>query len=242
MAMKKNYDYLYALRKEAQIKIRNIILLTGSIILFLVLFFRFVTYPVVVQSISMEPNFSSRSFVFITPLTAASAKFPALFTVDRGDVALVSYEMPAKIPLHRRILEQVVAFCTFQQVSLNNARHNVTFSSALSRVAGMPGDTVYMKDHILYIKPQGETHFFTEFELSDKKYNIVVQSVPLDWDPSLGIAGEFSEIILGDNQFFFLCDNRSTSADSRLWGPVEGKRIAGKAWLRYLPLEKFAKF
>ncbi len=43
----------------------------------------------------------------------------------------------------------------------------------------------------------------------------------------------YQEIVLGDNEYFMMGDNRNHSSDSRVWGPVTRKAILAKAWLRY---------
>jgi signal peptidase I len=40
-------------------------------------------------------------------------------------------------------------------------------------------------------------------------------------------------------QFFLMGDNRSDSADSRIFGAVDGNRIIERAWLRYWPADTF---
>lgn len=56
-------------------------------------------------------------------------------------------------------------------------------------------------------------------------------------------AGHFlkegEEIVIPQEKYFVLGDNRPHSSDSREWGPVPVKNIVGKAWLRYWPLNKF---
>jgi signal peptidase I len=34
-------------------------------------------------------------------------------------------------------------------------------------------------------------------------------------------------------------DHRQASTDSRDFGPIDGTRIIGRAWLRYWPLDRF---
>lgn len=42
-------------------------------------------------------------------------------------------------------------------------------------------------------------------------------------------------MILGDNEYFVMGDNRKASADSRYWGPLEYERIIGRAYIRLFP-------
>ena len=44
--------------------------------------------------------------------------------------------------------------------------------------------------------------------------------------------------IVGDEEFFVMGDNRPSSQDSRVFGPVDEDTILGRAWLRYFPLER----
>ena len=40
--------------------------------------------------------------------------------------------------------------------------------------------------------------------------------------------------------YFLLADDRTSSVDSRIYGPVTKERIGGKAFLRYFPLSSFS--
>jgi len=43
-------------------------------------------------------------------------------------------------------------------------------------------------------------------------------------------------ILLSDNQYYVLGDNRQASSDSRAFGAIERKSIKGKSWLVYWPI------
>ena len=45
-------------------------------------------------------------------------------------------------------------------------------------------------------------------------------------------------IILGENEFYVMGDNRRGSNDSRNWGPVAGELVLGKVWFVYWPFSK----
>jgi signal peptidase I len=48
----------------------------------------------------------------------------------------------------------------------------------------------------------------------------------------------FHPVVVPDDQFYVLGDHRSSSHDSRSWGPVPRRYIYGKAVFVYWPLQK----
>jgi signal peptidase I len=49
---------------------------------------------------------------------------------------------------------------------------------------------------------------------------------------------EGEAVVVPEDQFFVLGDNRGHSSDSRAWGFVEKDKITGRAWVIYWPLDK----
>lgn len=97
---------------------------------------------------------------------------------------------------------------------LNNPKSDYSFK----RIVGIPGDTVQIRDGYLYVN--GEV------------YNDVVNT---DMIKNPGIAA--NEILLSDNEYFILGDNRNNSEDSRFSsiGPIKKEDIKGKIWFCYTP-------
>ena len=91
----------------------------------------------------------------------------------------------------------------------------------IRRVAGLPGETVQIKEGKLYI--DGE-------ELKSYEYVSEIRDA--------GIAAE--PVKLGADEYFVLGDNRNDSMDSRMAevGPIVGERIIGRAWLRIYPFDQ----
>ncbi|MBD5521432.1 MAG: signal peptidase I [Lachnospiraceae bacterium] len=85
----------------------------------------------------------------------------------------------------------------------------------VKRVMALPGETVQIKSGKVYIDG--------ELLEEDESYDKIADA---------GIAE--NEIVLDDNEYFVLGDNRNSSEDSRSGniGAVDGSNIIGKAWFR----------
>ncbi|MCR4734743.1 MAG: signal peptidase I [Treponema sp.] len=190
---------------------------------------KFLVFPVRHNSAAMLPDFEQQSFIMVTPLL----KNPA-----RGDVVLVNNKVEHEIPLYKKIARHICIFFTAQQIDIEKKADFPGTNEHLRRVIALPGDTIYMKDYVLYVKPEGESHFLTEFEICKTKYNVLFYIPPAEWESSLGVQGSFPPITLKDEEYFVLCDNRKSYEDSRLWGPVKSDEICAKALFCYFPFNK----
>ena len=87
----------------------------------------------------------------------------------------------------------------------------------IKRVIGIPGDKIEVKDGSLYLNDEIQNKFIT-----DKNINY-----------SIG------PVIVPENSLWVMGDNRNNSLDSHVWGPLPYKKIIGRAFLRYWPLNHF---
>lgn len=226
------YTISYQMRKERSKKILHRVINCLVVFIIINLVLSFVIFPVKQNTNSMTPDIPKNSTLFVTPIMPS---------VDRGDVVLLDKDS-LLTNVHKKFLNSIINFFTLQQRGLYSDAENLSSKKTLRRVIGLPGDTVYMKNFIVYIKPQNEKYFLSEFELSKKSYNIEVFNLPEGWDDSVGFKAEFTPVTLGPNEYFVLADNRFSSLDSRLWGVVNKRDFIGKALIVYFPFSKIRLF
>lgn len=219
------------MRRELYHKIFSV---AGIILIFFVLvslFMTFIIFPVANKSDSMSPDIPAGSYEFVSPL---------LKNPERGDVILLQNYKVGKMSPFKRILRTISLFVTvhkwqpFEENPVSGTR------PVLRRVVGLPGDTIYIDRYVVFIKPAGQSHFLTEFELTNSRYNAKILVPPALWDSDLGARASISQITLGNDEYFVLGDDRLSSADSRIWGPVKQSSILGKALVLYFPFNKFS--
>lgn len=194
---------------------------------------RIIVFPVFQKSVSMEPDIVPGSCILVSPL---------IKTPVRGEIVLLKPVNEEKKNALFYLFDDIVAFFTGQQLFPFSSVQKMSSSFQLRRVIGVPGDTLYMTDYVVYLKPAGETHYLTEFEYAPSAYPVMITASPAGWDKALGPKASFSTITLGENEYFVLGDNRNNCVDSRIWGPVKASRIKGKALLLYFPFSKFKVF
>lgn len=85
----------------------------------------------------------------------------------------------------------------------------------IKRVIGLPGESVMYEDGKLYINGK---HVEDSYSLSKTK--------------------DFDNIVLKEDEYFVLGDNREVSKDSRMIGPVKKEQILGKTRLVIFPFTK----
>ena len=231
--MKQNvYDYSFELRRKRSRSISFVVTLLLSVILLMVLLINFVIFSVHVNSDSMETDIAKGSAVFVTPLVR---------TPKRGDVVYIS-RLDNYSPLKlESIMNSFVQFFTAQKYYPFGYTNAMTGKPMLRRVLGLPGDTIYMKDYVLYISPAGQDKVLTEFELWTKPYNIHIYSIPAEWN-GMGACGDMEKITLNEGEYFVLADNRIEGTDSRVWGTIPASKIKGKVIFEYFPFNHLHLF
>ena len=86
----------------------------------------------------------------------------------------------------------------------------------VKRVVGLPGETVELRRGVVYVDgTRLEEPYLTDRDNSTRP-----------------------AVLLGEEQYFVLGDNRPSSNDSRNWGPVPEKNVVGKVWVVYWPFSE----
>lgn len=99
----------------------------------------------------------------------------------------------------------------------------------IKRIIGMPGDTIEYKNNILYINDKKINKSFTTDKTEDFSLEEICE-INND-DCSNGIP---------EGKYLVLGDNRDVSADSRVKGLIDEKKIIGKTIVRLWPLNKIS--
>lgn len=236
------YDYSYQMRRNLQKKISFILLFIFCIFIFVSITSSFFIYSTFVKSDSMAPSLDKSNIVFVSPFVSpANPIFSDSNILERGQVVQLKPLENKKNSVLKSFLDKIVLFFTFQKIAPFSDSSNMTNSPLIRRVVGLPGDTVYVKDFIVYIKPANSSHFLTEFEVCKKKYDVIAENMNND-EQNIDFLKDCKEISLGKDEYFVMSDNRVSSIDSRLWGVVKSNKIQGKVLIRYFPLNKIAIF
>ena len=100
----------------------------------------------------------------------------------------------------------------------------------VKRIVGLPGETVKIEDGNVYIKPADSSEFYL---LQENYLAEGTKTTMMDDAMKKG-----NEIVLGEDEYYCLGDNRPVSNDSRNLGPFTADRIKGVAIIRVFPLNE----
>ena len=106
----------------------------------------------------------------------------------------------------------------YQRFDIVVVNKNVEGNNLIKRVIGLPGETIRYKNNMLYINDK----------VIDDTY-------------AYGVTENFQEIVLGDDEYFLMGDNREISLDSRSIGVIKKSEIEGTVGIVLYPFNKIGK-
>lgn len=189
-----------------------------AVVLFLVLR-TFVVQTFVITSGSMEDTLLVGDFLVVNRM-AMGSRIP--FT----DLRIPGYSEPRR--------GEVLVF---------DPPHTDEFR-LVKRLVGMPGDTLEMRDAVLFVNGSAAEEPYV------KRLPVDDQPDPwMEWQREYLIAGvdaatyrptrdRWGPIVVPDDHFFMLGDNREKSLDSRYWGLLEAWRVEGRVSFIYFSYDR----
>ncbi|MDR1617574.1 MAG: signal peptidase I [Treponema sp.] len=230
--------YSYAAQKNQRSKFRRVLVVFLALYVLYNSLSSFLFSMRVLHNDTMRPGLHPGDRLVFSSYTIrrllSDLRLPGTFIpFKRGTIVLVDMSLRERQSIFARVLDGVVRFFTAQRVSLLGEEEQY-----LKRVIGLPGDELVMINYVLQVKPGDGSYWLTEFELSDKPYDVTIPQVPALWDESIPFSGGMDRIVLGENECFVLSDDRSSTNDSRTWGPVELELVTGRALFRYWPVTR----
>ena len=109
----------------------------------------------------------------------------------------------------------------------------------VKRVVGLPSDTLEMREKGLYLngRPLDEPYARHHDQQGDREHpamewqsNHLIAAPPPEYHPT---RDNWGPLVVPDDHYFVLGDNRDNSEDSRYWGFVPRDQVRGQPWLVY---------
>lgn len=169
----------------------------------------------VVSGISMEPSFYNKDKVVLNRITYR------FNDIEIDDVVVLNTEKD-KNGIIYNMFDEFSAMIDNVKFKLN-LREELNKDNLIKRVVAKPGDTVEIIDGKLFVNGKVETRETFKGETYEI-YDLV--EYPL---------------VLKEDEYFVLGDNRENSLDSRAIGPIKKIQIKGKVPYRIYPKETRGK-
>ena len=100
----------------------------------------------------------------------------------------------------------------------------------IKRVIGLPGDSIDMKDDVLYINGKAVEEPYLNANKEDNPINKLTEDFSLQ--------EKTGESQVPKNMLFVMGDNRLISKDSRIFGFISYDSIVGEVKFRFYPLQE----
>jgi signal peptidase I len=109
----------------------------------------------------------------------------------------------------------------------------------VKRLVGMPGDLLEMRERVLYRNGQAvDEPYLKHLPVPDEPHawmawqtaHVAPGVDPATYQPT---RDNWGPLVIPEDRYFMLGDNRESSLDSRYWGLLEGYRLEGRAVFIY---------
>jgi signal peptidase I len=114
----------------------------------------------------------------------------------------------------------------------------------IKRLVGLPGDTIEMHDRVLYVNGERKDEpYVVHSNVGDEVHPWMQWQrdfLPAGADPRTyaPTRDNWGPLVIPEDRYFMLGDNREKSLDSRYWGFLEGWRLEGRAVFTYYSYNK----
>ena len=184
--------------------------------------------------------FLLRSFLYEPFRIPSGSLEPTLLT---GDFILVNkYDYGVRLPvIHKKLMGSGEPKRGDIMVFRWPANPSIDF---IKRVIGLPGDHISYVNKELTVNGQKISQAFLqnsktlddrggEWQAIEKQEDLLGIKHHIYIDPAKS-SRDYQDIVVPDDMYFVMGDNRDDSADSRYWGFVPEKNIVGKAVLVWM--------
>jgi signal peptidase I len=120
----------------------------------------------------------------------------------------------------------------------------------VKRIVGVPGDTLEMRDKVLYVNGREQPEpFARHFDPFSDPWDPRMEwqrdhllRGKRDWNAYRPTRDTWGPILVPEGKYFALGDNRDNSEDSRYWGFFDGSQIKGRPMFVYYSFVPFQPF
>ncbi|MEO2279233.1 signal peptidase I [Pseudoalteromonas pernae] len=175
----------------------------------------------------------------ITCILTIRSSFADWYTVPSGSM-LPTIEIGDRVTVNKMAYDLRVPFSDLVIARMEEPSRgdivvfesNAAHERLIKRIVGLPGDTIAMRNEVLYINGQPQKYLitketdsevlFTEY-LGELQHTIRIDKAR----PST--HGNLTSVTIPDDYYLVMGDNRRNSADSRFYGLVPRAELRGKA-------------
>ncbi len=186
-----------------------------------IIFKHFIGTPTTVKHSSMYPTLQENEKLVLNRTFKITKKYP-----NRGDI--ITFEAPSKASYSKFEASQSNPVAIYNSPKKNIFQSfwyyglEVTKTSFIKRVIGLPGEHVKIENGKIYING------------SELKEDYLADDV-------ITVSEVFYDFTVPDGYIFAIGDNRSKSTDCRVFGCVPYEKIEGIVLLRFFPFDVFGK-